>query len=86
MAEAVSRCLISLVGTFFLVVPLAVLSSSRSQEFQLTCICIFVVVFSCLVSLAMTTTNPEALAVSAAYAAILSVFVSSNSSGSTSAS
>lgn len=76
IAEIAGRFIMAIVTATFLVVPLAVLSNLPRRDIQLTVISICIVLFSFLVSTLLKVTNLEMMIVSAAYAAILSVFVS----------
>ena len=76
IAEIAGRFIMAIVTAIFLVVPLAVLSNLARKDIQLTVISICIVLFSFLVSALLKVTNLEMMIVSAAYAAILSVFVS----------
>ena len=76
VAEAATRFLVALLAGSFLVVPLVILSFQDSKENHLLTVSICIVVFSLLVSLTSKASNYETMAASAAYAAVLSVFVS----------
>jgi len=76
IAAIAGRFLCSLATTVFLVVPLIILSYQSSKAVQLVTISVFIVTLSFLMSIGMKTSNLETMAVSAAYAAVLSVFVS----------
>lgn len=60
----------------YLVVPLAILSNLSHRSVQLTVISVCVVLFAFSVSCLLRVSNLEIMIVSAAYTAILSVFVS----------
>ena len=76
IAEIAGRFSMAMVTAIFLLVPLAILSNLPHRDLQLTVISICIVLFSFLVSALLKVTNLEMMIVSAAYAAILSVFVS----------
>ncbi|KAH8590503.1 hypothetical protein B0O99DRAFT_551996 [Bisporella sp. PMI_857] len=76
IAVIAGRILCSVAVTAFLVAPLIILSYQSSKKVQLVTISVFLVTLSLLVSVGMKTSNLETMAVSAAYAAVLSVFVS----------
>jgi hypothetical protein len=78
MAEAAARFLIAVFAGSFLVVPLIVLSFQTSKANNLITVSICIVVFSLLVALLSKASNYETMAASAAYAAVLAVFVSGN--------
>jgi Ca2+/Na+ antiporter len=59
-----------------LVAPLAILSHESSRDNQLVVVSVCILVLSSLVSLFLKVSSFEMMAVSAAYAAVLSVFVS----------
>ena len=79
LADVFTRFLIALIAGVFLVVPLAVLAHQSTTEAHLVTISVFIVLFSFLVSLLTKATNEETMVASAAYAAVLSVFLSNNS-------
>lgn len=79
LADIITRFLIALIAGAFLVTPLAILSHQSTSEAHLVTISVFVVLFSLLVSLLTRATNEEMMVASAAYAAVLSVFLSNNS-------
>ena len=62
----------------FLVVPLAILSAGYVRGIHLVVISVCIVVFSAFVAIMLKVSNYEMTVVAAAYAAILSVFVSNN--------
>ena len=76
VAEAVTRFLIAIFAGSFLVVPLIVLSFQTSKESHLITVSVCIVVFSLLISLLSKASNYETMAASAAYAAVLAVFIS----------
>lgn len=76
VAEVVARFIIALISGVFLIVPLAILSYESRKEVQLITVSAFIIVFSFLVSVMLKVSNLEMMMVSAAYAAVLSVFFS----------
>jgi len=60
------------------VVPIAILSIQSSHEAQLITAWMSIVIFALLVSLVSKATNEETKAASAAYAAVLVVFLSNS--------
>jgi hypothetical protein len=76
IADVIGRVTTAGLTAAFLVAPLAILShvSSRSTQLIVVSVCILVLVF--LVSLFLKVSSFETMAASAAYAAVLSVFVS----------
>lgn len=81
IADIISRVIIAMLTAMFLLVPLATLSPGSAKSVQIAIIAAFVVVFASLVSVTLRASNLEMMIVSAAYAAIISVFVS-NGAGS----
>ena len=78
IASIAVRVLTSVFAGLFLVVPLVFLSEGELSGPHLAVICTCILVFSTLIASMLKVTNYELLAASAAYAAILSVFVSKN--------
>jgi len=76
LAELAGRLIVAVVIALILVVPLAVLSHQSGKGAQLVTVSICIIVFSFLVAFMLKTTSTEVMVVSAAYAAVLSVFVS----------
>jgi hypothetical protein len=77
IAEIIGRLTTSTLAIFFLVVPMAVLSDELSRRVQLIVVSVCILTLSFLVSLFLNVSSFEMMAISAAYAAVLSVFVSS---------
>jgi hypothetical protein len=73
------RVLVAVAANVFIVVPLAILSSQSSKGTQLITISVWIVFFSFLVSIFFKASNQATVAVIAAYAAVLSVFISNGS-------
>jgi len=76
LAEYLTRFLVALLAGPILVVPLVVLSRQSSSDAHLTTVSVCIVMFSLVVSLLTRASNQETMAASAAYAAVLVVFVS----------
>lgn len=80
IAEFLTRFLVALLASTFLIVPLILLSLQSTQKAHLITVSVFIIVFAFIVSLLSKASNSETMAAAAAYAAVLVVFVS-NSSG-----
>ncbi|KAL3426811.1 hypothetical protein PVAG01_00320 [Phlyctema vagabunda] len=80
LSEITGRFLVATATGLFLVVPLAILSRTQDAQVQILTVSLCIVVFAFLVSVTLRVSNLEMMMVSAAYAAVLSVFVSSNDS------
>lgn len=78
LADITGRVIAAMVTGIFLTVPLVTLSREPRKTVQLAVVSGFIVVFACLVTVMLRASNLEMMVVSAAYAAILSVFVSNN--------
>ena len=76
IAEALTRFAIAVIAGAALVVPLVVLTYQVSQERRLLVVISFVSMFCILLSILSKASNYETMAASAAYAAVLTVFVS----------
>ncbi|KAI9700483.1 MAG: hypothetical protein M1820_006782 [Bogoriella megaspora] len=76
VSAIVGRFVVTAITIIFLVVPLAVLSQNVSKQVQLAVISVCIVLFAALVSTMLRISNAELMVVSAAYAAVLSVFIS----------
>lgn len=79
IAEAMTRFVIAGVAGAALIVPLVIMSHQNSQESRLIVVILCVSVFCFLLSLLSKASNYETMAASAAYAAVLTVFVSNGS-------
>jgi hypothetical protein len=79
LADTIWRILVALAVNVFIVVPLAILSYQSSKATQLITISVWIVVFSFLTCIFLKTSNQATVAVIAAYAAVLSVFISNGS-------
>jgi hypothetical protein len=85
LADAVSRFLFGLLTGICLITPMVVLlGQENDRPAQLTTVSISIVVFSLLVALASRASPQEMMGASAAYAAVLVVFVSTSNVGSAS--
>lgn len=79
ISNLLGRLITTLMTGVFLVVPLVVLTPKSTSASQLVVVAVCILVFSFLVATMMKASNFEMMAVSAAYAAVLSVFVSNSS-------
>ena len=79
LADTMWRVLVAVAANVFIVVPLAILSSQSRKGTQLITISVWIVIFSFLVSIFFKASNQATVAVIAAYAAVLSVFISNGS-------
>lgn len=76
ISEIISRVIIGVITAIFLIAPLVALSYESRKSIQIVIISTCIVVFACLVSVLLRSSNLEMMVVTAAYAAIISVFVS----------
>jgi hypothetical protein len=76
ISHVISRVILAANLSFFLVVPLVLLAGQADTRIQMVIVCFFLLGFMCLVAAVMRPSNLELMMVAAAYAAILSVFVS----------
>ncbi|ORY67657.1 uncharacterized protein BCR38DRAFT_337104 [Pseudomassariella vexata] len=79
VADIIGRGVTAMVTAIFLIAPLAILSQQSLRDTQLLVISLCIVVFSFLVAVMLKVSNFEMMAVSAAYAAVLSAFMSNAS-------
>lgn len=79
IASIVGRFIAAVVTGAFLVAPLAILSARSINGTQLTVVCVFVALFAAVVTALLRVSSYEIMAATAAYAAVLSVFVSNGS-------
>lgn len=79
IANFIGRLFATVVTAVFLVVPLAILSPNSPSNVQLVVVAVCILMFSFLVAAMMKASNFEMMAVSSAYAAVLTVFVSNSS-------
>lgn len=84
LAEIITRFLVALLAGAFLVIPLILLSYQSSSRTHLITVSTCIVIFSLLVSLASKASNEQTMMASAGYAAVLVVFLSNGSNGSSS--
>ena len=78
IAEIVTRFVIALVAGAALIVPLAILSFQTTAQSRLLVVGICISIFCLVVSTLSKASNYEAMALSAAYAAVLTVFLSNS--------
>ncbi|TEY29168.1 hypothetical protein BOTCAL_0965g00040 [Botryotinia calthae] len=78
ITDFVARFLIACIAGAFLIFPLFILSFQEDLNNRLLTISLCIIVFAFLLSLISQASNQTVLEASAAYAAVLSVFVSSN--------
>jgi len=76
IAEVIGRVVVAAITGIFFVVPLSILSHEPRKGVQLAVVSVSIVGFSILLSTMMRASSLEMMMVSAAYAAVLSVFVS----------
>ncbi|KAF1932708.1 uncharacterized protein M421DRAFT_416321 [Didymella exigua CBS 183.55] len=81
IAEIIGRVATAALAAVFLIAPLAILSYQSSKNIQLAVISVCILILSFLVSLFLKVSSFEMMAVAAAYAAVLSVFVSNVPAG-----
>ncbi|KAK2759247.1 hypothetical protein CKAH01_16712 [Colletotrichum kahawae] len=79
VAAIAGRVITALMIGVFLVVPLAILSADLSRNAQLAIVSACILILSVAVATMLRASNFEMIAVSAAYAAVLSVFISNGS-------
>jgi hypothetical protein len=78
LAEFIASFVTALGSGAFLIIPLCILSFQHGKAAHLVTVSISIVVFSFAISLTIRTSGPETIAASAAYAAVLVVFLSNN--------
>ncbi|KAI9148796.1 hypothetical protein HJFPF1_10838 [Paramyrothecium foliicola] len=76
------RVLTTMLVGMFLITPLAILSDSSIRTSQFAAVCCFIALFAAVVGATLKVSSYEMMAASAAYAAVLSVFISNGSGGS----
>lgn len=76
IADIIGRVTTAALTGIFIIAPLAILSHESSKNIQLAVISVCILILSFLVSLFLKVSSFEMMAVVAAYAAVLSVFVS----------
>jgi hypothetical protein len=78
LAEFFASFITALTSGAFMIVPVCILSFQQGRTSHLITISVSIVLFSFAISLTMRTSGPETVAASAAYAAVLVVFLSTN--------
>ena len=78
LADIIGRVVMACLTGLFLTVPLTTLTYEVHRGTQLGIISACILAFACLVSVMLRASNLEMMVVTAAYAAILSVFVSNS--------
>ena len=78
LADILSRILVSLMAGVFMVLPLIMVSYQTTQRSHLITISVWITAFSLAVSATLRATSLATIGAVAAYAAVLSVFVSNN--------
>lgn len=78
IAEFSAKFIFALIAGSSLVIPLAFLTAQQSQSAHMTTIVVFIIIVSLVLSLLSKATNQEIMAASAAYAAVLVVFISNS--------
>jgi hypothetical protein len=76
LANILSRIAAMIITCVFLIIPQAILAQTRSKAHQLVVVAAFILAFAFLVATLLKASNLEMMVVSAAYAAVLSVFFS----------
>jgi hypothetical protein len=79
ITDNIARIFMAVVSGILLLVPVIVLSYIETKGYRLLATCLFVLVFAILASVAVTGTNNELVTATAAYAAILVVFLGQTS-------
>lgn len=78
--DTLARLIIAITGGACLIVPMVIMSLSPSEVKSLVTVSVAVVVFSLMLSFGTRVSNIETLVSTATYAAVLVVFVGTNSS------
>lgn len=78
LANILSRTLVSLMAGFFMVLPLIMVSYQSTKRYYLITISVWIIGFSLSVSATLRASNLATIGAVAAYAAVLSVFISNN--------
>ena len=79
-ADKLAGFLVALVGGAFLVAPMVELTYVRTQKWQIVSVVLWVLVFSLAVAMTSKAKNVELLGATAAYAAVLVVFIGQSQS------
>jgi len=77
--DHLARFLIAITGGLFLIVPMLIMAIETSQKKSLITVSVSVLLFALALSFGVRTSNVEALVSTATYAAVLVVFVGTNS-------
>ena len=77
LADMIARFLVAILTAAFLIAPLGVLTKQTRSGAHLLTVSIFILAFSIFLAVFSRATNQEIMGASAAYAAVLVVFVSS---------
>jgi VIT1/CCC1 family predicted Fe2+/Mn2+ transporter len=80
VADKLASVLVAFVGGAFLLAPMYNLTYVQEQKYQLISVVLWVLFFAISLALSSKATNQELLGATAAYAAVLVVFVSQNPS------
>jgi hypothetical protein len=73
--DILARLTVSLIGGAFLLVPMSILTFVKPPKYQLLTVALFVLVFAIAIALGSEATNHQLLAATAAYSAVLVVFI-----------
>lgn len=76
IASILGRMVTTIMISLFLIVPLLILSAWSIEGRQLTVVCGFIALFSVVMAAMLKVSSYEMMAAAAAYAAVLSVFIS----------
>ncbi|KAI7782629.1 uncharacterized protein LA080_013117 [Diaporthe eres] len=79
LVDALARFIIAITGGACLIVPMVIMSLSPSKVESLVAVSVAVVIFSLMLSFGIRVSNIETLVSTATYAAVLVVFVGTNS-------
>lgn len=79
--DTLARFIIAITGGACLIVPMIIMSLNPSEVKSLVTLSVAVVIFSLMLSFGIRVSNIETLVSTATYAAVLVVFVGTNSSG-----
>jgi hypothetical protein len=81
VVDELARLLVALVGGGFLLGPMYAMTYIRVQKYQLMTAVLFVLSFAILVAFGTKASNQELLGATAAYAAVLVIFINQNPGG-----
>jgi hypothetical protein len=73
--EVLARFIVAMVGALFVLVPIYIMAIDTSRTKNLVTTTVAVVLFAVVCSIALRTSNDQTLVATAAYAAVLVVFV-----------